>query len=74
MLDPSTHNRPFADKRDKVGRDGVPNRCQKMIFGYKNSKKHINDLSLRYLNTDQRTDPGHTKAITMDPITGKPGV
>ena len=25
MLDPSTHNRPFADKHDKVGMDGVPN-------------------------------------------------
>ena len=24
MLDPPTHNRPFADKRDKVGVDGVP--------------------------------------------------
>ena len=24
MLDPPTHNRPFADKRDKVGMDGVP--------------------------------------------------
>ena len=23
MLDPSTHNRPFADKRDKMGMDGV---------------------------------------------------
>ena len=24
MLDPPTQNRPFADKRDKVGMDGVP--------------------------------------------------
>ena len=24
MLDPPTHNRPFADKRDKAGMDGVP--------------------------------------------------
>ena len=24
MLDPPTHNRPFADKRDKVGIDCVP--------------------------------------------------
>ena len=24
MFDPSTHNRPFADKRDKVCMDGVP--------------------------------------------------
>ena len=24
ILDPPTHNRPFADKRDKVGMDGVP--------------------------------------------------
>ena len=24
MLNPPTHNRPFADKRDKVGMDGVP--------------------------------------------------
>jgi len=24
MLDPSTHNHSFADKRDKVGMDGVP--------------------------------------------------
>ena len=24
ILDPTTHNRPFADKRDKVGIDGVP--------------------------------------------------
>ena len=24
MLDPPTHNRPFADKRDKVGMDGIP--------------------------------------------------
>ena len=24
MIDPPTHNRPFADKRDKVGMDGVP--------------------------------------------------
>ena len=24
MLDPTIHNRPFADKRDKVGMDGVP--------------------------------------------------
>ena len=24
MLDPPTHNLPFADKRDKVGMDGVP--------------------------------------------------
>ena len=24
MLDPPIHNRPFADKRDKVGIDGVP--------------------------------------------------
>ena len=24
MLDPPTHNRPFADKRNKVGMDGVP--------------------------------------------------
>ena len=24
VLDPPTHNRPFADKHDKVGIDGVP--------------------------------------------------
>ena len=24
MLDPPTHNRPFANKPDKVGMDGVP--------------------------------------------------
>ena len=26
ILDPPTHNRPFADKRDKMGMDGVPKR------------------------------------------------
>ena len=25
MFDPPTHNFPFADKREKVGMDGVPN-------------------------------------------------
>ena len=41
MFDPPTHNRLFADKREKVGMDGVPNkfgdhsyvtRCKNQIF------------------------------------------
>ena len=32
MLDPPTHNRPFADKRDKVGMDVVPV-VRGLIFG-----------------------------------------
>ena len=33
MLDPPTHNRPFADKRDKVGMDGVPKQHRNMNIG-----------------------------------------
>ena len=31
MLDPPTHNRPFANKRDKVGMDGVPKKVKDAI-------------------------------------------
>ena len=31
MLDPPTHNRPFADKRDKVGMDFVIH-CIKLTY------------------------------------------
>ena len=32
VLDPLTHNRPFADKRDKVGMDGVPKLQEWRLF------------------------------------------
>ena len=32
MVDPSTHNRPFADKRDKLGMDAVPNQTHRMTL------------------------------------------
>ena len=32
MLDTPTHNRPFADKCDKVGMDGVPYIIKKIII------------------------------------------
>ena len=34
MLNPPTHNRPFADKRDKVGMDGVPKEIMVSVDNY----------------------------------------
>ena len=34
MLGPPTHNRPFADRRDKVGMNGVPKQGWKESFLY----------------------------------------
>ena len=44
MLDPPTNNRPFADKRDKVGMDGFP-KCFIYYF-FENGQSTLKDYIL----------------------------
>ena len=43
MLDPPTHNRPFADKCDKEGMDGVPYNAV-LDLSKQVEKKHIANI------------------------------
>ena len=41
MLDPPSHNRPFADKRDKGGMDGVPKQFSTIIIPLPGCALHL---------------------------------
>ena len=60
MLDPPIHNRPFADKRDKLGMDGVPTLVRK----WRERKKLMESATNRYKKLRRRGWPGLIRYVT----------